>query len=381
MDINKLDSYEIGPIRPPSEAYSLLLRLTRNCPWNRCLFCHTYKNEKFEIRTVNEIKHDIDSIKNIYQEIEKISQQQGYGGNMRKAASAILSNPPNEFYYNVAVWLYTGGENVFLQDGNSLVLHTDQLLEILKYLKSNFPGIKRITSYARSQSVARKSLDELRQLHDAGLSRLHLGLETGYDPLLKYMQKGVNAAEHIKGGQNVVASGISLSEYVLLGLGGRGMWREHATETARVLSMINPDYIRVRTLTINPYMPLFDEVQNGHFIRLNDEETVIEEKVLIENLNCSASFVSDHTTNLLQELEGKLPDDREKLLAVINRFLALDHSDKLNFEIGRRTGIYSKLDDMNNAALKPRVDDYVNKFIREGEDPNKMIWQLMERFI
>ena len=381
MALDTTGSYEIGPIRPPSEAHSLLLRLTRNCPWNRCLFCHTYKNEKFEIRTVDEIKRDIDSVKRIYDDIKKIGEQRGYGDNIQKAAVVVLNNPPNESYYNVAVWQFTGGETVFLQDGNSLVLPTDQLVEILEYLKSNFPGIKRITSYARSQSAARKTLEELKALHEAGLSRLHLGLESGYDPLLQYMQKGVTAAEHIKGGQNVVSSGISLCEYVLLGLGGRSMWREHAVETARVLNLINPDFIRVRTLTIIPHMPLYEEVHKGNFIRLNDEETVREERLLIENLNCTSNFVSDHTTNLLQELEGKLPGDREKFLAVIDRFMALSPADKINFEIGRRTGIYTHLDSMKDIDRRHVADDYVRRLVTDGCTADEVIWQLMENFI
>ena len=145
----------------------------------------------------------------------------------------------------------------------------------------------------------------------AALTRLHIGLESGYDSVLKFMDKGVTAAEHIEGGKNVVASGISLCEYVLLGAGGKKMWREHAIATAKVLSEINPDYIRIRTLTINNKMPLYNEVVNGYFVRSNDEDIVREERIIIENLNCTSNFISDHATNLLQELEGKLPGDKK----------------------------------------------------------------------
>ncbi|MFC1929414.1 hypothetical protein ACFLW6_00890 [Chloroflexota bacterium] len=160
-------------------------------------------------------------------------------------------------------------------------------------------------------------------MREAGLSRLHIGLESGYDPLLEYIDKGVIAADHIAGGKRVKESGISLSEYVILGLGGRKWWREHAIETARVLNEINPDFIRVRTLTVTSRMPLCAEVEEGNFIRETDEEIIEEEKLFTESLECESNFVSDHITNLLQEIEGQLPQDKEKMLAVINRFQTL----------------------------------------------------------
>ncbi len=314
------DSIELGPIRPPSEAYSLLVRVTRNCPWNRCKFCHVYKGKKFELRSVEEIKQDILAVKAIQDKIKEISWKSGYGGGVEEAAATILNNPPNEAFFNVAFWLYHGGDSAFLQDANSLIMRTDELAEVIRFLKQTLPSITRVTSYGRSKTAAKKKLEELIQLREAGLSRLHIGLESGYDPLLKYMDKGVTAAEHIKGGKNIVASGISLSEYVLLGLGGKGMWREHAIETAKVLNQINPEFIRIRTLTIKAGMPLYDEVKNGNFIRETDEEIIEEEKLFIENLNCQSNFISDHITNLLQEIEGKLPEDKEKMLATVARF-------------------------------------------------------------
>ena len=380
--MNTGESYEIGPIRPPSEAYSLFVRVTRNCPWNRCKFCHIYKGSKFEIRPARDIKQDIDTAKKYYDAIKEAAVKMGYGDDIRKAAGALLHNASSEAFYNVAMWLSSGGENVFIQDANSLILSTDQLLEILQYLKSTFPGIKRITSYARSQTAGHKTIQELKQLHEAGLSRLHIGLESGYDPVLGFMNKGVTAAEHIKGGKNVVASGISLCEYVLLGVAGKKMWPEHAAATGRVLSEINPDYIRVRTLTINNQMPLYDEVANRNFVRSNDEDIIREERIIIENLNCTSNFVSDHTTNLLQELEGKLPDDKEKLLAIIDRFLGLSREDKINFELGRRMGVYYRLDDMEDPVKRETVEQYTGQFIDNSpEAVERVIWELMERFI
>jgi histone acetyltransferase (RNA polymerase elongator complex component) len=376
------DYFELGPIRPPSEAYSLLIRVTRNCPWNRCKFCHVYKGKKFELRTVEEIKQDILAVKAIQDKLKETAWKSGYGDKIEAAAAAVLNSPPSESFFNVALWLYNGGTSAFLQDANSLIMKTDELAEVLRFLKQTLPSITRITSYARSKTAAKKTLAELIKLREAGLSRFHIGLESGYDPLLKYMDKGVTAAEHIKGGKNIVASGISLSEYVLLGLGGKKMWREHATETARVLNEINPEFIRLRTLTIKQGMPLYDEVKNGSFVRATDEEIVEEERILIENLNCQSNLVSDHITNLLQEIEGKLPGDKEKMLAIIAKFQALSPEEQQNFKLGRRLAIYEGLDDLSDPMKHNTVAQAVQRLSHDGKQVDEeTIYSLMERFI
>ena len=375
-------SLELGPIRPPSEAYSLLIRATRNCPWNRCKFCHLYKGERFQLRPADEIKQDIQTARLIRDKITEISWKSGYGGRMREIAGVVLNNPPDEAFRNVALWLYSAGENVFLQDANSLIMKTSELVKVLSFLKETLPSVKRITSYARSKTAARKKLEELVELHQAGFSRLHIGLESGYDPLLQFMDKGVTAAEHIKGGRKVVKSGISLSEYVVLGLGGEKMWREHATQTARVLNEIAPDFIRVRTLTINNRMPLYEEIESGNFLRATDERIIEEERLLIENLECSSNYVSDHITNLLQELEGKLPEDKENLLAIIDRFQSLSPEEKANFRVGRRVGIYSRLDDLYDSSRHQAVGQVIHKLSRSSNQVDEeTIYRLMERFI
>jgi len=376
------DSFELGPIRPPSEAYSLLIRVTRNCPWNRCKFCHTYKGKKFELRSVEEIKQDILAAKAIQDKLKETSWKSGYGGRVKEVTGAILNSPPNEAYFNVALWLYHGGTSAFLQDANTLIMRTNELVEVIKFLKQTLPSITRVTSYGRSKTAAKKKLDELVQLRQAGLSRLHIGLESGYDPLLQFMDKGVTAAEHIAGGRKIVESGISLCEYVVLGLGGKKMWQEHATETARVLNQIDPDFIRVRTLTIKQGMPLYDEVKKGNFIRATDEEIIEEEKLFIEHLDCHAYFVSDHLTNLLQEIEGKLPEDKEKMLASIARFQSLSPEEKHNFRVGRRVGIYNQLDDLYNLRKHSTVEHTIKKLSNDGNQVDEeTIYSLMERFI
>ncbi len=375
-------SIELGPIRPPSEAYSLLIRVTINCPWNRCKFCKTYKGSKFQLRSVEEIKQDIKAVGAIHDQIKEHAWKSGYGDRVREVAAALLINPPDQAFYNVALWLYAGGENAFLQDANSLIMRTGELAEVIRFLKETLPSIKRITSYGRSKTACKKRLDELIKLKEAGLSRLHLGLESGYDPLLEYMDKGVTAAEHIEGGRKVVESGISLSEYVILGLGGETMWREHAVHTAKVLNQIDPDFIRVRTLTINKRMPLYEEIENGNFIRATEERIIQEARLLIENLECNSNYVSDHINNLLQEVEGKLPQDKDKMLAVIDRFQGLTLKEKNHFRIGRRVGIYTQLDDLQDPQKRQVVEKIMHRLIRDGNQlDDRAIYALMETFI
>jgi hypothetical protein len=310
---------------------------------------------------VAEIKQDITTVAQIRDEIIKLARTPAYADNIRKAAATVLSNPPDYVYQNVALWLYKGGQNVFLQDANSLVMHTPELVEVLKFLKQTLPTINRITSYCRAKTVALKKLDELKAIHEAGLTRLHIGLESGSDTILKMIDKGVTAAEEIEGGKKVVASGISLSEYYLLGIGGKTLWREQALESARVLNAIEPDYIRVRTLSVNESLLMWSDVENGTFVRTTDEEMMEELKLFIQNLDCHAHFVSDHMGNLLQEVEGKLPQDKEKMLAIIARFQALSTEERQIYRIGRRSGYYNGLDDLQDPARHQVIEGIIEQ--------------------
>lgn len=377
---------EQGPIRPPSEAQSLLLRITRNCSWNKCEFCHIYKGTQFGLRTVEEVKKDIDAIRAIVAEIRSLSWNMGFGGEINAAVvRAVLHSPQPypEGYRSIILWLHRGGENVFLQDANNLAHRTKDLVEILTYLKNAFPTIQRITTYSRARTIARKSLEELRALRDAGLSRVHAGLESGYDPILKLVQKGVTAKELIDAGQKVKQSGISLSEYIMPGLGGRKMWREHAVETAKVLNQIDPDFIRVRTFKALEIMPVYRRIEAGELELMNDDEVVAEERLLIENLSGITSyFASDHILNLLEELDGKFPEAKEAMLTAIDRYLAMSLEERNNFRLGRRTGYYRALNDMLNPEMRARVDAIMRRIEKEhpgGIDP--VISELMESFI
>ena len=389
------DVFEMGPIRPPSEARSLLIRVTRNCPWNKCEFCHTYKGETFSIRPKEEVKEDIDRIKAIAEEIRELSWKMGQAGEVNQSVlQRFLSRPGRQSHacQSVAGWLYYGGTQVFLQDGNSLMVKTADLVEILNDLKEKFPSIRRVTSYARARTMSKKTVEELKELRKAGLSRIHIGMETGYDPLLQFMKKGVTAEEQVRGGRNVVESGISLSEYVMPGLGGVRWWREHAVETAKVLNQINPDYIRFRTLYVRPNMPLYEKVAKGEFVRPSDDQIVAEIRLFLETLDgIRSTVVSDHILNLLEEVQGKLPEEKGKMLAVIDRYQAWPPEERLRFRVGRRLGYLRNLDDLEDPALPSRIDPIiqeVRRSVREakGKDAEeweieKEIYALMENYI
>jgi len=363
-----LSIFEQGPIRPPSEATSLLIRATRNCPWNRCTFCYSYHRAKFSLRAVEEIKEDIRTIKKITERIKEFSWQQGHGGQVDYSILQLIFNSHHfsDCDRSVAMWLYYGGTSVFLQDANTIIMKTDQLIEVLQYLKEAFPSIERITSYGRSRTAAKKTVEEFLRLKEAGLSRIHVGMESGYDPLLDFIKKGETASDHIEGGKRIVAGGISLSEYIMPGLGGTKWTKEHAQATADVLNEIKPHYIRLRSLQVRENTSLYAMMREGLFVPLGDEDVVRELQVLLENLNCFDTYVvSDHILNLLEEIEGRLSEDKEKMLAVTHRFLSLSRQDKLIYRLGRRQGIYRSLDDLSHRdmyeKLKMIVEEYDKK--------------------
>jgi len=374
--------FEQGPIRPPSEAGSLLLRVTRNCPWNRCLFCPVYKNEKFSKRSIEEIKKDIFAIVEAAEEVKAVSEVNGLNGNIidRQVVARIQSERPE--LLQVAFWLYQGGENVFLQDGDSLLLPVDQLTEILELLIAKFPTIKRITSYARSKTLLKRSVEELKRLKKAGLNRIHVGLESGNDQVLDFMKKGVTGAEHIEAGRRVKEAGLSLSEYVILGLGGERWWREHALDTAEVINQINPDFIRVRTLAVPKVSPLYEKIVQGEFKLLPDDDVIREEKLFIENLQgINSEFYSDHILNLLEDVSGKLPEDKNKMLGIISQYQSLPADQREKFRLGRRTGYYRTISDMQNSSLGDPVERNYRHLQDKGMSVDDYIKQLMLRFI
>ena len=375
-------SFELGPIRPPSEAFSLLIRATRNCPWNRCRFCPVYKGSKFELRTLGEIIRDIEAVKAISDGIKEAAWTMGYGDNLREVA-AMLSYQAQygPCASHVALWLGTGGKTAFLQDSNTLLMRTPELIQVIAFLRETIPSLDRVTTYGRSHTAAKKSISELKELKDAGLDRVHIGLETGYDPLLAYMEKGCTAKDHIEGGRKVKAAGISLCEYVMPGLGGKKMSQEHALQTARVLNEIDPDYIRLRSLHVSPAMPLWSSVQDGDFELQTEDEVVKEIAVFIENLQVTSYLRSDHTLNLLMEVDGKMMEDKDKCLNVIDKYLSLTDEERLNFKIGRRAGLYSRLDDLSDSYKHGQIEQAMGRLKAQGSDIEHEILRLKNSFI
>lgn len=280
--------YEQGVIRPPSEASSLLVRVTRNCPWNQCIFCPAYKGTRFSRRSVEEIKGDIDAMAKEYR---------GYS------------------------WV----QSAFLQDADSLVVPTADLVEILHYLKEKFPTLKRITSYARARTLKRKSASEMVQLSEAGLNRIHIGMESGSATVLKLIKKGLRPDEIVEGGRRVVEAGISLSEYIMPGIGGATHSEEHARETARMLNQIKPDCIRVRTFAMHPLSPMVKMIEEGTFVPMNDQEIVAEIRLLVDCLEPMHSYFScnDFSLNLLMQVDGYLDEKKDAMLRELDDFLSL----------------------------------------------------------
>ncbi len=332
-------NFEVGVYRPPSEggSHSLLVRVSRNCPWNRCEFCAMYKTEKFELRSPAEVKADIDQVADLWDRLKDISWKLGYGGNITREAAIELLNAEPELNYNqgfvmVYNWIQSGAKTAFLQDANSLIMKSDQLVDILQHLRKTFPTLNRVTSYARSKTIAQKKLEELVAIREAGLDRVHIGLETGDDELLKKIKKGVTAAGHIKGGQKAMAAGFQVSEYWMPGLGGTEMWQNHAVNTARVLNEINPHYIRSRPFHPIPGTPLQERIAAGEIKLLSADEQLTELKLMMQNLEVTSKVCFDHAANywlnrhggllFTQSYEGyQFPDEKKRVLELIEEGL------------------------------------------------------------
>jgi hypothetical protein len=290
-----------GPVRPPSEAHSYLIRVTRNCPWNKCLFCPVYKKAPYGPRPVEDVLAEID--------------------------------------YDAEV-LGDRFKSAFLQDADPMKVPTADLVKIVGRIKEAFPDVKAVTTYGRSSSLRKKSAQELKELQNAGLTRIHCGLESGYDALLRYMRKGSSAKLVIEGGRKVKQAGLELCYYVMPGLGGnlqledRPTWKRHAEETARVVNEVNPDYVRLRTLAVHPAAPLQKRVNRGEFKRLTDPGIVKEIRYFIRRLEgISSRIESDHTLNLLMELRGTMPDDKARMLSIVEQYLELPLIDKYGFRL------------------------------------------------
>lgn len=375
--------FEQGPIRPPSEAESLLIRITRNCPWNHCTFCPVYKQAEFSVRPADHVKQDIDAVARHIATIVRIRDGAGLvSKDDLQDYRATLSPADYPAFHAALNWYACGMRSIFLQDGNSLIILPKDLVDILTHMKNRFPMIDRITSYARAHTIARISDDDMAAFAAAGLNRIHIGMESGSDEVLKRVRKGTDKVTHIKAGQKVKKAGIELSEYVMPGLGGRELSEVHARETADALNRINPDFIRLRSLAIPGHVPLYEEYASGKFEKLTDEMTAREILLFLESLDGITSTVkSDHILNLFQEIEGKLPEDKPLMIDIIKRFLAMDPARRVRYQVGRRLGLFSRLDDLSDPTLSAKADEICKRYGVTPENADDVINELMKQFI
>ncbi len=348
MTEKKQTTYRIGPIRPPSEANSLLLQITGGCTWNRCKFCGLYKHEGFRAFTVESVKADIDVMAE-YAELAKDYQCEDGTWNKRAALERLnqMTQEERNCYYLVYRWLVNGGENVFLQDGNSLAVKTERVVEVLRYLRERLPSIRRITTYGRAETLSKISVEQYKALKEAGLSRIHSGFESGSDRVLSMINKGTTSEQEITAGKNIREAGIELSVYFMPGIGGKDLSEENAMETARVVRAINPDFVRIRTAVVKDDTELWQDYLDGKFKLCSENEKLMEIKLLIENTEgCTGTLASDHIINLLQEVHGSLDTDRRKMLSMIEAYFNLPEFRQKIFQLARRSGMVTRPEDL-----------------------------------
>jgi radical SAM superfamily enzyme YgiQ (UPF0313 family) len=335
--------YEQGPIRPPSEAASLLVRISRNCPWNHCAFCPVYKGAKFSLRPVEEVLSDLAAMK------------EDYGDAPR---------------------------TVFLQDANPLLTRPDDLVEIVSAIRATFPKVSRITAYARSHTLARRTPEDLTRLREAGLDRLHVGMESGCDEVLELVSKGSSREEMIEGGRRARDAGFELSEYIMPGLGGTRLTYEHAADSASALVEIKPDFIRLRTTVVIPGTPLAQLEDEGRFEPLSEIALIKEIRRFLAGLDgLESRLESDHSLNLLMELRGNLPQDLDKLVGICDRFLELGEEDRQRFILARRLNLVTHLDQRRLQELQPELDGMFKRMEEEGGNAEQLFHELRQRMV
>ncbi len=269
--------YEGRVFRPPSEGRSFILQATIGCAHNECVFCSMYKEKKFRARPTEDVLEDIREARNMYPFVKRI----------------------------------------FIADGNALALSMERLLPILNAIKETFPECERIGVYGAPMDILRKTDEELAKLKDLGLGIIYLGLESGSEKVLELMKKGVTATQMIASANKVKRAGISLSVTVISGLGGEEFTEDHATETGRVLSQMNPDYIGVLTLLVDEMTEIHEMIEKKKFKLLSSKEILDElYKIMLGIKVDECMFRSNHASNYFA-LAGDLPRDKERLLEEI----------------------------------------------------------------
>ena len=275
--------YEEPLYRPPSEAESLLIQATIGCPHNKCTFCGMYKGKRFRVRRVSEVIEDISVAKDLY----------------------------GDYVHSI-----------FFPDGNTIVMRTEQLCVILEAATAAFPNLKRMTVYGSAKFIVRKTEDELRRLREAGLSRIHSGIESGDGVTLQKIKKGATPEEMVEAGLRVKNAGIELSEYIMIGIAGVERSEVHAEESAAMINAIAPHFVRIRTYVPVPNTPLWEEFECGRFVLPDPYQALRELRILIENIECRTTLLTDHISNYIY-LAGELPNEKEKMLKAVDEALRL----------------------------------------------------------
>ncbi len=332
---------------------------------------------------MDHIIKDIDTIGYYVDGIQKIMEHSG-SGSRQNLISLQDRRPENEqaAFHSALNWIRGGMKSIFLQDANTMIMKPDDLVKILHHVQNTFPKVERITSYARSHTIARISEENITRIAGAGLNRIHIGMESACDEVLTFVKKGVDKKTHIRAGQKVKRAGIELSEYFMPGLGGEKYSKENALHTADAINQINPDFIRIRTLAVPESTQLFQDCRAGTFSKIGDVQTAEELLIFIENLaGITSAIKSDHILNLFQEVDGRLPDDKERMIDPIKKFLLMNAQEQMIYRIGRRTGIFTKLDDMKNPELKKHAENTKRMHKVSMENLDEFTEEMMKRFI
>ena len=326
---------------------------------------------------------DIDSLHNYIEKIKLNITVDGYIDN--RAVNNLFNSleDKDRVALNAAVnWYSTGMKSIFLQDANSMIIKPDDFVYILEYLKKCFPDIDRITTYARSHTIVRIRQNDLQRMADAGLNRVHVGMESGSDIVLKKINKGIDKAGHIKAGLKIKKAGMQLSEYVMPGLGGIEYSIEHAMETASALNSINPDFIRIRTLAVTKGTKLAQEAETGDFQKPTDTMMAKELRLFLETLDGIDSHIkSDHILNLFETIDGKMPEDKDKMINIIDSFFELDPGQRALYQVGRRMGFFRGPDDMESSPHLERIKQTCDLYGVTPDNVDSVIDELMKRFV
>lgn len=279
------DLYDFPLYRPPSEAYSLIIQITLGCSHNRCTFCSMYKEKKFVIKSIENIKSDIDTYRTLYKN------------------------------RNV--------EKIFLADGDALIVPTNILIQVLDYIRKVFPECKRVSIYGTAIAIQQKSIEDLKQLYERGLTLVYLGVESGDDEALKFIKKGVKAEKIVELSKKIMSVGIDLSITLIAGLLGKYQDNKmHAINTAKIITDISPKYASILNLRLYEGTELYDLMQNGKYDYMEGIDVLKEMRLILSSIDTSKIrrpiiFRANHASNYLN-LKGNLPEDIPRMIEEID---------------------------------------------------------------